>query len=266
MPRTARDQSATGIYHVMIRGINRQDIFEAPEDYRKFIETLASLREVVSEDMQTKICTCHIYAYCIMPNHVHILIHEKGWTISQCVKYIADIYVRYYNKKYGRIGHLLQDRFKSEPCNDSDYFIVLMRYIHQNPVKAGLAKTAKEYCYSSWGNDYLGLADLHVCMTESVIRRYTLTELTAWVDMPMPEKYGCIDIDERRVIPDIEIRDAVIKACGLRSISDFQLLTLERRKSVIQEVMRSLDVRPRQLSRVTGMNYETIRNIAKKLP
>ena len=66
--------------------------------------------------------------------------------------------------------------------------------------------------------------------------------------------------------PDIEIREAVIKACGLRSISDFQLLTLERRKSVIQEVMRSLDVRPRQLSRVTGMNYETIRNIAKKLP
>ena len=54
------------IYHVMIRGINRQDIFEAPEDYRKFIETLASLREVVSEDMQTKICTCHIYAYCII--------------------------------------------------------------------------------------------------------------------------------------------------------------------------------------------------------
>ena len=142
MPRTARDQSATGIYHFMIRGINRQDIFEAPE----------------------------------------------------------------------------------------------------------------------------GLADLHVCMTESVIRRYTLTELTAWVDMPMPERYGCIDIDERRVIPDIEIREAVIKACGLRSISDFQLLTLERRKSVIQEVMRSLDVRPRQLSRVTGMNYETIRNIAKKLP
>ena len=122
-------------------------------------------------------------------------------------------------------------------------FIVLMRYIHQNPIKAGLAKTAREYCYSSWGNDYLGLADLRVCMTESVIRRYTLAELTAWVDMPMPERYGCIDIDERRVIPDVEIRDAVINACGLRSISDFQLLTLERRKSVIQEVMRSLDVR-----------------------
>ena len=86
------------------------------------------------------------------------------------------------------------------------------------------------HSYSSWGNDYLDLGDLHVCMTESVIRRYTLAELTTWVDMPMPERYGCIDIDERRVIPDIEIREAVINACGLRSISDFQLLTLERRK------------------------------------
>ena len=83
--------------------------------------------------------------------------------------------------------------------------------------------------------------------------------------MPMPEKYRCIDIDERSVIPDIEIREAVIKACGLRSISEFQLLTLERRKTVIREVMLSLDVRPRQLARVTGMNYETIRNIAKKI-
>ena len=103
-------------------------------------------------------------------------------------------------------------------------------------------------------------------MTDSVIRRYTLEELTAWVDMLMPEKYGCIDIDERRVIPDIEIRDAVIDACGLRRISEFQLLTLERRKSVVREVMLSLDARPRQLARVTGMNYETIRSIAKKLP
>ena len=265
MPRTARKQSDTGIYHVMIRGINRQDIFDEPEDYQMFIKTLASLRDLVEEDMQSRICACHIYAYCIMPNHVHILIHEKDWTVGQCVKYIADIYVRYYNKKYGRIGHLLQDRFRSEPCNDSDYFIVLMRYIHQNPVKADLAKSAQEYTYSSWRNDYLGMGSIHVCKTDSVIKRYTLAELTAWLDMPMPERYGCLDIDERRLIPDTEVRDVIIKACGLRSISDFQLLTLNRRKDIIREVMLSTGVRPRQLSRVSGMNYETIRNIAKSL-
>ncbi len=265
MPRTSREQSATGIYHVMLRGINRQDIFDDSDDYRKFIETLASLREITAGDLQTKICTCRIYAYCIMPNHVHLLIHENDWTVGQCVKYIADIYVRYYNKKYGRIGHLLQDRFRSEPCNDSGYFIVLMRYIHQNPVKAGLSKTAVEYSYSSWGSDYLGLGKLHVCDTEPIIRRYTLEELTAWVEMPMPEKYGCIDVDERRVIPDLKVKDAILSECGLRSISDFQHLSLERRKSVIRKIILSVGARPRQLSRVTGMNYETIRNVAKKL-
>ena len=60
----------------------------------------AAMTQAPVPTAKAKICTCHIYAYCIMPNHVHILIHEKDWTISQCVKYIADKYVRYYNKKY----------------------------------------------------------------------------------------------------------------------------------------------------------------------
>jgi hypothetical protein len=73
-------------------------------------------------------------------------------------------------------------------------------------------------------------------------------------------------VDRLRVYPSTCLRDTKGSGTYVSSISDFQLLTLERRKSVIQEVIRSLDVRPRQLSRVTGMNYETIRNIAKKLP
>ena len=81
----------------------------------------------------------------------------------------------------------------------------------------------------------------------------------------MPEKYGCIDVDERRVIPDLEVKDAILSECGLRSISDFQHLSLERRKSVIREIILSVGARPRQLSRVTDMNYETIRNVEKNL-
>lgn len=81
-----------------------------------------------------------------------------------------------------------------------------------------------------------------MCKTAPVIRRYTLTELTEWVDMPMSEKFRCIDIDERRVVPDVEVRDAVINACGLRSISDFRLLTLEKRKSIIREIMLSIGI------------------------
>lgn len=264
MPRTAREQSTTGIYHVMLRGINRQDIFEEPEDYWKIIKTLSSLTkmtETTPDGMRKKICTCHIYAYCIMPNHVHLLIQENEWTVGQCVKYIADIYVRYYNIKYGRVGHLLQDRFRSEPCGSQEYFFVLLRYIHQNPVKAGLANSVRDYDYSSWRNDYLNLGEIHVCKTYPVIRRYKFDELTLWVDVPVSEDRGCIDVDEKRVIPDVEVRDAVIKASGLRSISEFQLLTLAKKKDVIREVSHNLPAGPRQLSRVTGMNFETIRKV-----
>ena len=103
MPRKPRESSGTGIYHVMLRGINRQDIFDDTEDYWTFIKMMSAV-------------PCYIYAYCLMPNHVHLLIAEKSLKVGEVVKSIASCYVPYYNKKYGRIGHLLQDRFKSEPC------------------------------------------------------------------------------------------------------------------------------------------------------
>ena len=102
------------------------------------IKILSAVQERLEDDLVTRTTTCHIYAYCLMPNHVHLLLCEKNWPLGEIVKSIAASYALYYNKKYGRIGHLFQDRFKSEPCNDADYFMTLFRYIHQNPVKAGL--------------------------------------------------------------------------------------------------------------------------------
>ena len=100
MQTFARDQGegsrGTGIYHVMLRGINRQDIFDDTEDYWTFIKMMSAV-------------PCYIYAYCLMPNHVHLLIAEKSLKVGEVVKSIASCYVPYYNKKYGRIGHLLQE-------------------------------------------------------------------------------------------------------------------------------------------------------------
>jgi hypothetical protein len=67
-----------------------------------------------------------------MTNHFHLLIRERDWKISEVIKSLASSYVFYYNKKNERIGHLFQERFKSEPCNDMEYFVTLLRYIHQN--------------------------------------------------------------------------------------------------------------------------------------
>ncbi len=92
MPRLGRERSGTGIYHVMLRGINRQDIFEEPDDYWTLIQILSALRTRLADDLSTQICTSHIYAYCLMPNHIHLLLCEKDWKLGEVVKSIAASY------------------------------------------------------------------------------------------------------------------------------------------------------------------------------
>ena len=87
MPRIGRIQGGTGIYHVMLRGINRQDLFEEPDDYWAFIRVLSALPQRKSVVTSFPVCTCHIYAYCLMPNHVHLLVCEKDWKVGEIVKF-----------------------------------------------------------------------------------------------------------------------------------------------------------------------------------
>ncbi len=127
MPRSIRNKSESGIYHIMLRGINRQDIFEDEKDIQKLLETIKKYKEISQFE---------IYAYCIMSNHVHLLIKELGESISDVVKRISSSYVFWYNKRYERCGHLFQERFKSEAVENYEYFLTVLRYIHQNPMKA----------------------------------------------------------------------------------------------------------------------------------
>ncbi|TLS38639.1 transposase [Pseudalkalibacillus caeni] len=116
MPRKARRKSSTGIYHVILRGINKQTIFEEDEDKRKFLETLKKYK---------RISQFELYSYCLMDNHVHLLIKESEETVSKALKRISSSYVYWYNMKYERIGHLFQERFKSETVETRAYFLTL---------------------------------------------------------------------------------------------------------------------------------------------
>ena len=89
-----------------------------------------------------------------MPNHVHLLIKEKENTIGQICGSVASKFAIWYNTKYERVGYLFQDRFKSEAVETNEYFLTVIRYIHQNPVKAGLCKKVSDYEFSSY-NEYL---------------------------------------------------------------------------------------------------------------
>ncbi|MCG8482865.1 MAG: transposase [Clostridia bacterium] len=148
MPRMSRQRSESGYYHVMIRGNNKKDIFKKDEEKERFFEIIKKNK---SENKW------RLRAYCIMNNHAHLLIEECEYEINQIMKKINVSYAMYYNKKYKITGHVFQDRYKSEVVADDTYLLVLMRYIHQNPIKAGMVKNIKDYKWSSY-NEYIGKA------------------------------------------------------------------------------------------------------------
>ncbi|MDP4177113.1 MAG: transposase [Bacillota bacterium] len=148
MPRTARKKEESGIYHVMARSISEILLFKTEDDKKKYL--------MIIKEYQ-KIFNFVIYAYCIMDNHVHLIIYSNGADISKIMHCINFKYAMYFNKKYDRHGHLFQDRFKSKVVNDDRYLIALSAYIHNNPVDVnGYENNPESYRYSSLGL-YLGL-------------------------------------------------------------------------------------------------------------
>ena len=259
MPRSARKESGVGIYHVMMRGINRQAIFDDDEDCRRFMDILADLPFLHDDEGRLlPIRTCVVYAWCLMTNHFHLLVMEKDWKIADVIKSLASSYVYYYNKKNERIGHLFQERFKSEPCNDMEYFTTLLRYIHQNPVKAGIVENAADYEWSSWSQDYLRDADegWPISHVKSVLKRIPLEDLTALVNEPCDA--NCVDVDNSRRLRDAEVRDFIIEQCGAKSVAEFQRLTLEEQTDVVRGA-REEGASIRQVMTHTGWSYRRVR-------
>jgi len=141
MPRKARVLSSTSIYHVMIRGNRKQDIFLEDDDRFRFIKILEKIKR--KEEYE-------LYAFCLMNNHVHLLIKEKNERLSRIMKRINISYANYFNQKYQQIGHLFQDRYKSEPIENESYLLAVLSYIHNNPVDAFIVKNLEEYPWSSY--------------------------------------------------------------------------------------------------------------------
>lgn len=159
MPRQAREKSEFSTYHVIQRGNERKNIFLSNDDKSKFLETLARMKVKYNFILE---------AYCLMDNHVHMLINDNGNDISQIFKSINISYAYYFNRIYRRTGHLFQDRFKSEMIDDEKYLLQVSKYIHNNPVKAGLVKNAEDYEWSSY-SIYLGKTDNYKLMDSSRI-------------------------------------------------------------------------------------------------
>ena len=135
-----RSLSATGLYHVMIRGVNQQDIFTNDDERFKYLHLLIKASTLYS----TK-----ILAWCLMTNHVHLLIYQPDILPSEFMQYTSGAYAGYFNEKHERTGHLFQGRYLSENIENERYLFNVFRYIHMNPEKAGISQTSA-YPWSSY--------------------------------------------------------------------------------------------------------------------
>lgn len=135
MPRKSRIDAPAAVHHVIVRGIERQKIFKDHEDYDNFLTRLGDL-------LLSTGTSC--YAFSLLSNHVHLLLRTGSASLSTLMRRLLTGYAVWYNRRYRRHGHLFQNRYKSFLCEETPYLLELVRYIHLNPLRAGMVKHMKE--------------------------------------------------------------------------------------------------------------------------
>jgi len=244
-----RQFSKTGIYHVMLRGINKQLIFEEQEDYLRFLSCLSEVK---------KISGFKLFAYCLMGNHLHLLIKEEGEPLAQIFKRIGARYVFWFNWKYDRSGHLFQDRFRSEPVESDDYFLMVLAYIYQNPVKAGLCRRPEDYEWCSrklLGNcELVDEAELFEIMSIKGIKNKELEELDCEFLEPK--------IGRRLTLSDAEAFAQMKAVGGVENVAEFQALERGEQAKVFFE-LKTLGASMRQLARLSGIGRGVVERLCR---
>ena len=264
MPRKARVHSITGIYHVMLRGLNGQDLFHNDDDYAFFQKRLFQLSHPKDDKGEPIEPFCHIYAYCLMTNHVHLMLRPEGKELSEIVRSLAVSYARYYNSVLSRRGYLFQDRFRSEPVENFNYLITLFRYIHQNPLKAGLVGNVDDYRWSSW-HEYWPVSGNapSICEKSFILDQVELQNLSTWVNQPL-ESNDCSFLEEEPHPSDDDVRVMLLEMFpGVDHLEEIANLPKKERNEIIVSALQK-GAGIRQLERLTGIGFGIIHRLKTK--
>ena len=255
MPRMKRQKSNTNVYHIILRGINQQEIFYDNIDRRKFLKVLKETKEKYQYNL---------YAYVLMNNHIHLLIMDKENNLSKIMQSLATSYALYFNKKYERIGHVFHNRFKSKNVNTLSYFINLIRYIHFNPVKAGLCEYYK-YDWSSY-QEYFKIKRL--VDSEKVLK---MAEMNKQDFRNFHEEYkkakGFILEDfemEKKCIDDETAIKMIKLKFNIDNLVAIQNLKVQERDEIIARIAEIEEIERTQLARILGINKRMLYRAIKK--
>ena len=241
MPRGPRQKSETGIYHVMLKGIDGRNIFMQEGDRKKFLSQMLQAHEKGGFS---------ILAYCLMNNHVHLLLEENE-ELGTIMKRITVGYALWHNHYYGRSGHLFQNRYLSEVVEKDEYLVTVARYIHQNPVKAGLVDKAVKYRWSSYQQYIDAYNGKAVQIHPDRIKVYfkTRADFEAFMNIQKDDK--CLDYRNSSKVTDDQLAAKIKKDYQIRSV---QKLAKEQRDQLIQDIYKNESTSIRQVARVLGVS------------
>ena len=241
MARAARQLSESGYLHVIVRGIGKQLLFEDQRDYLYYLKLLGRFKA------ETNITIC---AYCLMENHVHLLLCDTAGNVALMMKKLGVSYSYYFNHKYDRTGHLFQDRYRSEAINDDAYLLTVFRYILNNPQKAGIC-ASKDYKWSSY-HDY--------AVTNPLVSTKTLEELIGnqaeyIAFLEAADDTECMEYNTAK---DDQWAQRVIRRIlkGESGIA-LQQMHYTSRNAALRE-MKAAGLTVRQIERLTGINRGVI--------
>ncbi len=237
MPRVARNIREPGYRHVIIRGVGKQILFEDSSDNMFFIKLL----EKYSKECRVKIC-----AYCLMENHVHLLVHDSSTDTALFMKKMGVSYSAHYNGKYERTGHLFQDRYKCENITDARGYLTVLRYILRNPEKAGVCKT-EEYRWSSFSLYGDRSSFLDQSFTRELLRNKD--DFAGFIKKENNDM--CMEYESKR--DDRWAKEKIDHILGGHSGTVIQKYDKKERNRVIR-LLKDEGLSVRQIERLTGIN------------
>ena len=241
MPGKPRRYGESGYMHLTARGNGQQIIFEEKPDYLYFLHLLKRF------SIETEISVC---AYCLMENHVHLLIYDPDTKVSLFMRKLLVTYAGYFNRKYERTGHLFQGRFGSSIIDDEDHLLTVFRYILNNPRKSGI-NNASDYPWSSYKN----YGNLNSFVDTKVIQEL----LGSW------KEYAAFIAAKYEDEPDLVYSEhndewakcVIRKYLQVESGTILQSYNFEKRNAAIR-LLKEKGLSIRQIERLTGINRNAV--------
>ena len=259
MARVARMISRTGLYHIIFRGICGQNIFEETQDFEKIVEIIKKVKKEKEY---------HVYAYCLMTNHVHLFIREKNaGDIGKIMSKILTQYAGWFNRKYLRNGALFGDRYKSETIEDETYILSLVRYIHQNPLKAGIVNKSEDYKWSSI-TDYINPNDHSITDTQFILNQFSKDikkAIKLFVEFNRQMSDDDFTIENGRRKSESSIKRRIMRLINSKQPHTIKSMTKDERNMIIYKLVKDEGLSKSAIERATGISRGTIIKIVKQI-